>query len=127
MKSVLLLVAALLPLAACTVTPTSEETPYNYVELRGDQVVRVDTRGPNTIVCQDYWQHFTLWDHAVIWPDGMTAEDANAVCRSREQMATEAPTAKPWEPVFNSKRNVHDPLVTEAANESIGREDVLAR
>lgn len=127
MKAFFIPAIAALALTACAVTPESEETAVNMVELRGNQLVRVTERGPNTIVCQDYWQQFTLWDRAVLWPDHMTSEDAQAICRSREQMMTEAPTNKPWEPVFNHKTNVHDQVLTDAANESVGRSDVQAR
>lgn len=113
-------------LSACAVTPETEETPYNLIEVRAGKLVRVSERGPQTVVCQDYWQNFTLWDNAVVWPDGMTAEDATAICRSKQQMALEAPTAQPWEPVFNHRKNVRDPLVTDAANGAVGRRDILA-
>ena len=59
--------------------------------------------------------------------DAVRAEDATAICRSKQQMTLEAPTAQPWEPVFNHRKNVRDPLVTDAANGAVGRRDVLAR
>ena len=127
MKTVFFAIAAAATLTACTVTPETESTPVNMVEIQNGQVVRVTERGPNTVVCQDYWQHFTLWDNAVLWPDGMRAEDATAICRSKQQMTLEAPTSQPWEPVFNHRKNVRDPLVTDAANGAVGRRDVLAR
>ena len=127
MKTTFFAIVAAAALTACTVTPETESTPVNMVEIQNGQVVRVAERGPNTVVCQDYWQHFTLWDNAVLWPDGMRAEDATAICRSKQQMAVEAPTAQPWEPVFNHRKNVRDPLVTDAANGAVGRRDVLAR
>ena len=113
-------------LTAYTVTPETESTPLNMVEIQSGKLVRVAERGPNTVVCQDYWQHFTLWDNAVLWPDGMRAEDATAICRSKQQLTLEAPTAQPWEPVFNHRKNVRDPLVTDAANGAVGRRDILA-
>lgn len=126
MKAILPLTLAALSLAACDVTPMTEETPVNMVEFQNGVMVRVETRGPNTIVCQDYWQGFTQWDHAVAWPAHMTSEDANLVCRSKEQLALEAPTSRPWEPVFNSKRNVYDPNLAASANASAGSFDVRA-
>ena len=120
-------IAAAATLAACTVTPETESTPVNLVEIQSGKLVRVAERGPNTVVCQDYWNGFTLWDNAVLWPDGMRAEDATAICRSKQQMTLEAPTAQPWEPAFNHRKNVRDPLVTDAANGAVGRRDVLAR
>ena len=127
MKTTFFAIAAAAALTACTVTPETESTPTNMVEIQNGKVVRVAERGPNTVVCQDYWQGFTLWDNAILWPDGMRAEDATAICRSKQQMAVEAPTARPWEPVFNHRKNVRDPLVTDAANGAVGRRDVLAR
>ena len=127
MKTTFFAIAAAATLAACTVTPQTEATPVNLVEIQNGQVVRVTERGPNTVVCQDYWQGFTLWDNAILWPDGMRAEDATAICRSKQQMTLEAPTAQPWEPVFNRRKNIRDPLVTDAANGAVGRRDVLAR
>ena len=127
MKISLFAFASIIALTACTVTPETESTPVNMVEIQNGQVVRVAERGPNTVVCQDYWQHFTLWDNAVLWPDGMRAEDATAICRSKQQMTLEAPTSQPWEPVFNHRSNGHDPVVTDAANGAVGRRDVLAR
>ena len=108
-------------------TPQTETTTVNLVEVQSGKLVRVTERGPNTVVCQDYWQGFTLWDNAILWPDGMRAEDATAICRSKQQMALEAPTAQPWEPVFNHRRNSHDAVITDAANGAVGRRDVLAR
>ena len=127
MKTTFFAIVAVAALAACTVTPETESTPTNMVEIQNGKVVRVTERGPNTVVCQDYWQGFTLWDNAILWPDGMRAEDATAICRSKQQMTLEAPTAQPWEPVFNHHKNVRDPLVTDAANGAVGRRDVLAR
>lgn len=127
MKTTFFAIVAAAALTACTVMPETESTPVNMVEIQNGKVVRVAERGPNTVVCQDYWQHFTLWDNAVLWPDGMRAEDATAICRSKQQMAVEAPTVRPWEPVFNHRKNVRDPLVTDAANVAVGRRDVLAR
>lgn len=127
MKISLFALASAIALTACTVTPQTESTPVNLVEIHNGKLVRVTERGPNTIVCADYWQNFTLWDSAVLWPDGMRAEDATAICRSKQQMALEAPTARPWEPVFNHRRNSHDAMLTDAANGAVGRRDVLAR
>ena len=127
MKTTFFAIVAAAALTACTVTPETESTPVNMVEIQNGQVVRVAECGPNTVVCQDYWQGFTLWDNAILWPDGMRAEDATTICRSKQQMALEAPTAQPWEPVFNHRKNVRDPLVTDAATGAVGRRDVLAR
>ena len=127
MKTTFFAIVAAAALTACTVTPETESTPTNMVEIQNGQIVRVAERGPNTVVCQDYWQNFTLWDNAVLWPDGMRAEDATAICRSKQQLTLEAPTAQPCEPVFTHRKNVRDPLVTDAANGSVGRRDVLAR
>lgn len=127
MKATFASLAAIAALTACTVTPETEATPANLVEVQDGKLVRVTERGPNTVVCQDYWQNFTLWDNAILWPDGMRAEDATAICRSKQQMTLEAPTARPWEPVFNHRRNGHDALLTDAANGAVGRRDVLAR
>lgn len=125
----LAITAAALALSACSVTPQTEATPVNMVEIMGGEIVRVARQGPRTIVCQDYWQQFTLWDRAIIAPEGMSRADADGVCRSREQMATEAPTAKPWEPVFNSRSNSADPLLRGAVNTQPSRVpgDVIAR
>lgn len=126
MKRLILILPAL-ALAACTVTPQTEATPVNMVEIQDGKIVRVEAKGPNTIVCQDYWQQFTLWDRAVVAPEGMSRADADGICRSREQMATEAPTAKPWEPVFNSRSNRPDPAMRGAVNaQPSGPGDVLA-
>ena len=127
MKATFFATAAAATLAACTVTPETESTPVNLVEIQSGKLVRVTERGPNTVVCQDYWQGFTLWDNAILWPDGMRAEDATAICRSKQQMAVEAPTARPLEPAFNHRRNHHDAMLTDAANGAVGRLDVLAR
>ena len=127
MKTTFFAIAAAATLTACTVTPETESTPVNMVEIQNGQVVRVTERGPNTVVCQDYWQGFTLWDNAILWPDGMRAEDATAICRSKQQMALEAPTARPLEPAFNHRRNHHDAMLTDAAYGAVGRLDVLAR
>lgn len=128
MKKIGFLAVVAVSLSGCyMVTPQTEETPINMVEFQNGQLVRVKEKGPNTIVCQDYWQHFTLWDRALSWPDGMTSEDATAVCRSNEQMATEAPTSQPWEPIYNSRTNRHDQSLTDAANASVGAKDVQAR
>ena len=128
-KTTILAASAALALAACTVTPQTEKTPVNMVEIRDGKLVRVSAQGPDTIVCQDYWQNFTLWDKAVIAPEGMSRADADGICRSREQMATEAPTAQPWEPVFNSRSNSADPLLRGAVNTQPSRVpgDVIAR
>lgn len=121
--------AAGLALTACTVTPQTEATPVNMVEFQGGKLVRVSRQGPNTIVCQDYWQQFTLWDRAVAAPEGMSRADADGVCRSREEMALEAPTAQPWEPVFNTRSNGSDPQLRAAVNAQPSRVpgDVIAR
>lgn len=114
----LAMLAAALSLSACAVTPETERTAVNMVEIQNGKIVRVAAQGPNTIVCQDYWSQFTLWDRALRWPNHITPEDADAVCRSKQQMATEAPTSRPWEPVFNHRRNSADPFVTDQANAS---------
>ena len=119
---------AAMSLSACTVTPQTEATPVNMVEVRDGKIARVDMQGPNTIVCQDYWQQFTLWDRAVVAPEGMSRADADGICRSREQMATEAPTAQPWEPVFNSRSNAHDPFMAYVVDvQPSAPGDVIAR
>lgn len=124
----LALALSALALAACTVTPQTEKTPVNMVEIHGGKIVRVTEQGPQTIVCQDYWQGYTLWDRAVVAPEGMSRADADGICRSREQMATEAPTAQPWESVYNSRSNGPDPLLRGAVNAQPSRPgDVLAR
>ena len=129
MKTRYIAIVAALAVSACSVTPQTEATPVNMVEIKNGQLIRVDRQGPNTIVCQDYWQHFTLWDKAVIAPEGMSRADADGICRSREQMATEAPTAQPWEPVFNSRSNSADPQLRGAVNTQPSRVpgDVIAR
>lgn len=96
------------------------------VETRDGKLVRVTERGPSAVVCQDYWSRFTLWDNAVLWPDGMKSQDATAICRNREQMSLEAPTHRPLEPIFNHGRNKPDAFVAGAANATVGRLDVKA-
>lgn len=114
-------------LSGCMVTPQSEQTPLNMVEFQNGELVRVSEPGPQTIICQDYWQHFTYWDRATSFPVGMTYDDATAVCRSREQMMLEAPTAQPLEIFYNTRTNHPDAYIRDTANASSGAQDVWAR
>lgn len=121
MKKILMLGAVGL-VAGCAAgfSPQSQESAINMVELAPDGTVyRVDERGPNTVGCQDYWEHFTLWDRPEFFPAGMTYQDAVAVCRSREQMETE--------PGTTVTPHVSDTLVRDEANYSVGTLDVHAR
>ena len=127
MKTTFFAIVAAAALTACTVTPETESTPVNMVDIQNGQLVRVAERGPNTVVCQDYHCAVVMWDRAVGYPKWMAQADATAICRSKQQMTLEAPTAQPWEPVFNHRRNGHDAVITDAANVAVGRRDVLAR
>lgn len=119
----------LLGLGGC-VSPQSQQSPIRYVEFNSaGQLVEVDRVGPHTIACQDYWQRFTLWDHAVVWPSDMSSEDANAICRSREQMALETGPVQGWQAATGSVERGHanDALVRDEANASARDFDVRAR
>lgn len=116
----LLAAGLVVAVSGCMVTPKSEETPINMVELAPDgTVMRVEERGPKTIGCQDYWQKYTLWDRPVFFPASITYEDAEAVCRSDEQMETELGTRK--------AAHEKDAAIRDAANASVGSTDIRAR
>lgn len=124
-----MLAVTFLLLLGC-VSPQSQRSAVRYVEFdaSGD-LVEVGSVGPNTIGCQDYWQKFTLWDHAVIWPNQMSSEDANAVCRSSEEMSLETGPVKSWQVVTGSVEQHHtnDALVRSEANQSALAYDIKAR
>lgn len=116
----MLAVGLVAAVSACGVTPRSEESAINMVELTADGTVyRVEERGPNTIGCQDYWSQFTMWDRPVFFPPTITYEDAVAVCRSREQMQTE--------PAGRNAAHQPDAFVRDEANASVGVMDIQAR
>lgn len=128
MKTTFFAIVAAAALTACTVTPETESTPVNMVEIQNGQVVRVTERGPNTVVCQDYHRAVVMWDRAVGYPKWMAPADADAICRDKRQNALEAPTNKIWDGAYTGPHHADGTLI-DGANDQVsdGPFDVVAK
>ena len=124
----IIIATACLSLAACSVTPQTEATPANMVEIQNGKIVRVATPGPNTIVCQDYHRAVVMWDRAVGYPKWMAPADADAICRDKRQNALEAPTNKIWDGAYTGPHHADGALI-DGANYQVsdGPFDVVAK